>query len=62
MIFILVSLIFYPGLTLTVARGEMQYSVRSTRARRIARSVHVRMRMRIVPEVVTAINDKMASV
>ena len=30
MIFILVSLLFYPGLALTVARGEMPY-VRSTR-------------------------------
>ena len=37
-IFILVSLIFYPGLTLTVARGEMPYvrtySVCSTHATR----------------------------
>ena len=32
MIFILVSLIFYPGLALTVARGEMPHVVYSTRA------------------------------
>ena len=31
MIFILVSLIFYPDLALTVARGEMILPVRSTR-------------------------------
>ena len=35
MIFILVSLIFYPGLALTAVRGEMPY-VRSTRATRTA--------------------------
>ena len=34
MIFILVSLIFYPGLALTVARSEMPYVVsRATRTR-----------------------------
>ena len=47
MIFILVSLIFYPGLALTVACGEIY--VRSTRAS----AKRTRTRMRIVPEVVT---------
>ena len=38
MIFILVSLIFYPGLTLTVARGEMPY----VRTVYVVRTLHAR--------------------
>ena len=44
MIFTLVSLIFYPGLALTVAHGEMPYALYRTRTR---------LRIVIVPEVVT---------
>ena len=47
MIFILVSLLFYPGLALTVTRGD-PYVV-YTRSTRIARVCD----MRIMPEVVT---------
>ena len=46
-IFILVSLIFYPGLALTVARGEMMYPY-----------VRTRMRTRIVRARVRAINRR----
>ena len=60
LIFILVSLIFYPGLALTVARGEMILPVRSI-------SVYVRacvLCARIETEVMTFTcnQDKMASV
>ena len=48
MIFILVSLIFYPGLALTVTGSEMV-----SRATRIYTYRLTRTRMRIVPEVVT---------
>ena len=57
MIFILVSLIFYPGLALTVARGEMILPVRSTRY------IHTRMRSVRAEDVTFTCNqDKMASV
>ena len=42
---------FYPGLALTVARGEMPYVV--YRALHVHLYVHVRTRMCSVPEVVT---------
>ena len=71
-IFILVSQIFYPGLALTVARGEMSYVhfaytyVVYNYYVRYTYSIHVRTRMRIVrankTEVVTCTCNKMASV
>ena len=65
MIFILVSLIFYPGLALTIARGEMILPVRSIIIYALA--VYVRacvLCARIETEVVTFTcnQDKMASV
>ena len=49
-----IYLIFYPGLALTVARGEMPYAY--TYVVYITRATRTRMR------IVRAINDKMASV
>ena len=56
MIFILVSLIFYPGLALTVARGE------PVRIRTYAHAYAYCARARSKTEVVMCNQDKMASV
>ena len=61
-IFILVSLIFSPGLALTVARGEVPYVYIHVRTYLRALHVYVYTYVRANKTEVRASNDKMASV